>query len=116
MERDSIIGHGISSFLNESVMERSDAFKVQVDTNTGLISYDDQLENKTMVNIPYCMKLFIQELETMSIAPRLVTENIKNNNRGLMTAIHQNISKYSNENNFLDDEDIEDIEDIEGET
>ena len=33
-----------------------------------------------------------------------------------MTAIHQNISKYSNENNFLDDEDIEDIEDIEGET
>ena len=112
MERDSIIGHGATSFLNESVMERSDAFKVQVDTNTGLISYDDDSENKTMVRIPYCMKLLLQELECMSIAPRLVTENEKISNGPLMKMIHQNVSKYSIENDFLDDE-VEDVEDNE---
>jgi len=109
MERDSIIGHGISSFLNESVMERSDAFRVQVDKKTGLISYDDKIEDKTMVNIPYCMKLLLQELQCMSIAPRLVTES-QQNNRPLMTALHQNISKYSIEHDFLDDEEKEVID------
>jgi DNA-directed RNA polymerase beta subunit len=104
MERDSIIGHGISHFLNESMMERSDAFKVQVDTKTGLISYDDKLEDKTMVKIPYCMKLLLQELETISIAPRLVTDDVKNINHGLFSYIHQNISKYSVEDDFFDDE------------
>jgi DNA-directed RNA polymerase beta subunit len=108
MERDSIIGHGISHFLNESMMERSDAFKVQVDTKTGLISYDDKTEDKTMVNIPYCMKLLLQELESISIAPRLVTDDVKNMNRGLMSYVHQNISKNSIEEEFFDDD--EDVE------
>ena len=111
MERDSIIGHGIASFLNESMMERSDAFKVQIDTKTGLISHDDNTEDKTMVNIPYCMKLLLQELESLSIAPRLVTDNTKNINQGLLTYMHQNISKYSIEKDFFDDD-----ETIEGET
>jgi DNA-directed RNA polymerase beta subunit len=108
MERDSIIGHGISHFLKESMMERSDAFKVQVDTKTGLISYDDKTEDKTMVNIPYCMKLLLQELESISIAPRLVTDDVKNMNRGLMSYVHQNISKNSIEEEFFDDD--EDVE------
>ena len=55
MERDSIIGHGTSAFLNESMMERSDKFNVQIDKKSGLISYDDKLENKVMVSLPYCM-------------------------------------------------------------
>ena len=105
MERDSIIGHGISHFLNESMMERSDAFKVQVDTKTGLISYDDKTEDKTMVKIPYCMKLLLQELESISIAPRLVTDGTKNMNPGLISYIHQNISKYSVEGDLFDEED-----------
>ena len=109
MERDSIIGHGASSFLKESVMERSDAYRVQIDTNSGLITYDNSSENKTMVNIPYCMKLFLQELECMSIGARIVTEVSENNNKEIMTRIHQNISKYSIENDFFEDEiDLED--------
>ena len=56
------------------------------------------------------MKLFLQELESMSISPRLVTETYQNN-RVLMTAMHQNISKYSIENDFFDEEDITDEED-----
>ena len=110
MERDSIIGHGASSFLKESVMERSDAYKVQVDTKTGLIAYDNSSENKTMINIPYCMKLFLQELECMSIGARVVTDVIENNNKEIMMRIHQNISKYSIENDFLDEDGIEENE------
>ena len=47
----------------------------------------------------------------MSIAPRIVTETHKNN-KALMTAMHQNISKYSIEDNLLDEDDInEQVED-----
>ena len=55
MERDSILSHGISEFLKESVMERSDKFKVQIDKKDGLINYDDKKETKTNVEIPYCI-------------------------------------------------------------
>ena len=76
MERDSIIGHGIAGFLRESMMERSDAFKVQIDTRSGLICYDDNPSHKKQtVPLPYCMKLLIQELQSISIAPRIITEN-----------------------------------------
>ena len=73
MERDSILGHGTAGFLNESVMERSDKYKVQIDKYTGLISYDNNSNNKTIVEIPYTCKLLLQELETMGIAPRVIT-------------------------------------------
>lgn len=74
MERDSILGHGVAGFLNESMMERSDKFSVQIDKYTGLISYDDKpLHDKNIIQIPYASKLLIQELQTMSIIPRLVT-------------------------------------------
>ena len=75
MERDGILGHGISEFLQESMMERSDKFSVIVDETTGLISYEsDNNHNKIKVNMPYSMKLLLQELQTMSIAPRLETD------------------------------------------
>ena len=102
MERDSIIGHGISGFLNESVMERSDAFKVQIDTRSGLISYDEDVQNKKMVNIPYCMKLLMQELQSLSIAPRLVVEE-HISNKPVFNYLYQNVSKFSVINDFLDD-------------
>ena len=102
MEQWAIWAHGLSYFMRESVMERSDAYKVQVDKKTGLISYDDKREDKNMVSLPYCMKLLLQELQSMSIAPRLVTQT--QTNHPLMTALHQNISKYSIEDDFSDDE------------
>ena len=108
MERDSIISHGISNFLNESVMERSDKFNVQVDTNTGLISYDDKKENKVNVELPYSMKLLIQELETMNIASRLITEDTITN-PVLFDYLKKNISK-GNDNHFLFEEDLSDDE------
>ena len=51
MERDSILSHGISEFLKESVMERSDKFKVQIDKTNGLIQYEKK--NKKLSSIPY---------------------------------------------------------------
>ena len=78
MERDSIISHGISSFLKESNMERSDKFNVQVDNTSGLINYDNT-NNNINVQMPYSMKLLLQELQTMSIGARIVTDtNVTN--------------------------------------
>jgi len=73
MERDSIISHGISSFLNESMMERSDKYTCPIDETTGLISNDPN-ENTVNINIPYAAKMLFQEIQTMSIAPRLETD------------------------------------------
>ena len=102
MERDSIISHGISSFLNESVMERSDKYKVQIDNKNGLITYDDNQESKKMVQMPHAMKLLIQELESMSIGARLITE--ESMNEDIFKELHKNVSKYSIEEDFLDEE------------
>jgi len=103
MERDSIIGHGISHFLNESVMERSDGCKVQIDGKTGLISnYDENEKDKKYVNIPYSMKLLLQELQTLCIAPRLVTKETITN-KPVFNYLYKNVSKYSVTHDFLND-------------
>ena len=75
MERDSILAHGISKFLNESMMERSDKFSVNVDERSGLIANNEIDENIVKVDMPYAMKMLLQELQTMNIAPRLITNN-----------------------------------------
>ena len=108
MERDSILSHGISSFLNESMMERSDKYKVQIDNKTGMISHDEIGENKKMVNMPYAMKLLIQELESMGVGARLITEDSVNED--IFKELHKNISKYSIEEDFLDEDVVEEEE------
>lgn len=105
MERDSILSHGISSFLNESVMERSDKYKVQIDNKNGMITYDENMESKRTVKLPHAMKLLIQELECMSVGARMVTED--SINRDIFNELHKNISKYSIEEDFLDDDIVE---------
>ena len=75
MERDSILAHGISDFLRESMMERSDKYSVNIDNRTGLISNGEESENIVNLQMPYSMKLLLQELQSMSIAPRLITNN-----------------------------------------
>jgi len=71
MERDSILSHGLTSFLTESMMERSDKYSVQISENSGLIDYTDDDVKKYKVSMPYAMKLLLQELQTMCIYPRL---------------------------------------------
>ena len=109
MERDSIISHGISKFLNESIMERSDKFKVQIDTTSGMINYDDKQETKINVEIPYCMKLLIQELETMNVATRLITDNTISN-IPVFQHLLNNMSKYSIDQDLSDEEEEQEPE------
>jgi DNA-directed RNA polymerase II subunit RPB2 len=75
MERDSILAHGISDFLQESTMERSDKYSVNIDQRTGLIASGEESDDIVNVDMPYAMKMLLQELQTMSIAPRLITTN-----------------------------------------
>jgi len=85
MERDCMIAHGASAFLKERLMDVSDKYTVFVCNKCGLISTgnpDKQLyECKQCSNygdfsqvfVPYACKLLIQELQCMSMIPRIKT-------------------------------------------
>lgn len=86
MERDCVAAHGITEFTKERFMECSDAFPCHVCRECGLIAVTNPIAgiwecrscanttNFSAVQIPYATKLLIQELETMCIAPRLLTQ------------------------------------------
>jgi DNA-directed RNA polymerase II subunit RPB2 len=85
MERDCMISHGASRFTRGRMYDASDKYQVHVCKKCGLIaSYNDQMhihhcrtcDNRTdfaYVEIPYACKLLFQELITMNIAPRVIT-------------------------------------------
>jgi DNA-directed RNA polymerase beta subunit len=68
MERDGLLAHGMSKFLTESMMERSDKETFLFDTEAGRI--DTSRDTKEM---PYTMGLFTQELEAMHVTLRMET-------------------------------------------
>ena len=110
MERDSIISHGSANFLQESMLKRSDDYNVFINEKTGFIDDLNNPENNICsVRMPYNMKLFIQELNTMSISPKLITPtNISNHN--LFNYLYENM----NSNNGVDDDyNLDDIIDEE---
>jgi DNA-directed RNA polymerase beta subunit len=69
MERDALVSHGMSKFLTESMMERSDKTTVQFDREEGRID-----TSRDLLSLPYSMALFSQELEAMHINARVQTE------------------------------------------
>lgn len=75
MERDSIISHGISEFLRESMMERSDNYFVSVCNNTGMLAIYNPTND-----------LFISP---MADGPVKYSNNIDSNNENI-----QQITKY----------------------
>jgi DNA-directed RNA polymerase II subunit RPB2 len=88
MERDCAVSHGASNFTKSRLYDASDKYQVHICNKCGLIaSYNDEYnlhlcktcENRadfSYVEIPYSLKLLFQELMTMNIAPRIMTENI----------------------------------------
>lgn len=68
MERDGLIAHGMSKFIEESFMKRSDGHTFQFDREDGRIA-----TSRDMLDIPYAMGLYSQELEAMHIQPRVET-------------------------------------------
>ena len=84
MERDAIVGHGASAFLKERMLDTSDNYRVFVCRPCGLICVGNP-EKKlykcthcrnsadiVQVRIPYSMKLLMQELIAMNVAPRMI--------------------------------------------
>jgi DNA-directed RNA polymerase II subunit RPB2 len=86
MERDCMISHGASRFTKERVYDVSDSFKAYVCKDCGSFAafnekhniYNcnmcDNTTNFSEVQIPYACKLLFQELTTMNIAPRIITQ------------------------------------------
>jgi len=106
MERDSILAHGVNGFLKETYCDRSDISESIICEGCGQIAIADygtdlyhcyncntskvsvvagaltkeQLgvsrTGFNMIQLPYAMKLFIQEMDAMSISARVITDNI----------------------------------------
>ena len=72
MERDGLISHGMSKFLNESSMERSDKTTTLFQPETGYIDSTPDLQGRK-IDTPYSMGLLLRELEAMHISVRLAS-------------------------------------------
>jgi len=86
MERDCVVAHGMSEFTKERLMECSDLFRCWSCQDCGLIAVVNPKEgiwncrgcgnstNFSAIEIPYAYKLLLQELETMCISSRIITQ------------------------------------------
>src|SRR6056300_724751 len=96
MERDVMIAHGMTRFCKERMFDVSDKYSTHVCKRCGLIAaYNDGTKNKMYtssdftrfhchtcdnktdfdkVEIPYAYKLMSQELQTINVVPRIITE------------------------------------------
>ena len=103
MERDGVLGNGMTHFIQDAFMNRSDAYKTVVDTSSGMMAlktrnsimspvldgplqFDANLEldsgarhstTYATINVPYSFKLLMQELMTMNVQLRLVTRDAR---------------------------------------
>ena len=85
MERDCMISHGTVQFLKERMLDVSDNYRLFICQKCGIkgiVNPDKDIyickncRNQTSfaeVRIPYACKLLMQELEAMSISPRMIT-------------------------------------------
>jgi len=85
MERDCLIGHGISEFLKEKMLDTSDNYRIFICRTCGLLC--DANPNKNIykcrycktstdiaqLRIPYSFKLLMQELYTMGVKMALTS-------------------------------------------
>jgi len=106
MERDGILAHGASAFLNDSYMVRGDQYYMAICNKTGMTAiYNESLNlflspysdgpidfsetvngtkniknisrfgrSFSIIRVPYSLKLLMQELQTMNIQMRIITD------------------------------------------
>ncbi len=107
MERDGVIAHGATKFLQESMLVRGDDYYMAICNNTGSVAVYNNSQNIflspmvdgpikftgtvddtmniekitkhgrdfSIVRIPYAFKLLLQELQTMNIQMRIITDD-----------------------------------------
>ena len=87
MERDCVAAHGMAEFTKERLMECSDAFRCYSCRDCGLLAVANPVEgiwacrgcgnttNFSNIEIPYAYKLLLQELESMCISSRVITQS-----------------------------------------
>tara|TARA_Y100000591_G_C21474417_1_gene517288 strand:- start:196 stop:633 length:438 start_codon:yes stop_codon:yes gene_type:complete len=88
MERDCMVSHGASMFTKDRIYSSSDKYEVYICGCCGMIAkFNNEMKihhcktcgnrvNFKRLEIPYACKLLFQELVTMNIAPRIITEEI----------------------------------------
>ena len=86
MERDCVVAHGMAEFTKERLMECSDSFSCYSCKDCGLLAVANPEQgiwsckgcgnstNFSHINVPYATKLLLQEIETMNISSRLITQ------------------------------------------
>jgi DNA-directed RNA polymerase II subunit RPB2 len=139
MERDGLISHGITNFLQESMLVRGDDYYMAICNKTGTIAiynssnnlfispladgplkFTETLDAENMnianitrfgrsfsvIRVPYAFKLLYQELQTMNVQMRIITEdnidqlapmsfsNSKNNLKNVKM-LYKGMRKYS---------------------
>jgi len=87
MERDSLIGHGVSNILNDRLFKSSDVFEMNIcrlcktpSINEKYCIYCTQehpelVSEVVKVNIPFACKLLLQELQAMNIKVNYIPSN-----------------------------------------
>ena len=75
MERDALIAHGVSSFIEESFMKRADEHEVLFQSASGLLDSTQKDETVDTLRMPYAMSLFVKEMESMHVQPLLNVVN-----------------------------------------
>jgi len=87
MERDCLLSHGVTNFLNERLFTCSDKYFVYVCDICGMIASGNKEKNLyeckfcnnnnfiSKIKLPYACKLFFQELMSMGIITRIQTNN-----------------------------------------
>jgi DNA-directed RNA polymerase subunit B len=84
MERDCLIAYGASMMLKDRLLEESDKAEVNVCERCGLLAYFDVKQRRfvcrvcgekakiSSVIIAYALKLLLQEMMSLNVAPRLI--------------------------------------------
>lgn len=87
MERDALCCHGISQFMKEAMIDKSDIYKAYICDICGFFAHKIPTKNYygcpacnnttriTRISIPYTFKLFMQELRSLGVNGKIRTAN-----------------------------------------